>query len=452
MSYSVKLPWSLNFPGKTTWILILRFTLQPRMKNLLLFTFAATAAAQIESGQYTGDSAREKDGNLQQFIVDKHNEYRTHFLSYDVTPKIKALKIQASNIEKVHWDDDLAQVAEDYARTCNFPIHSPYPYGENMAGTSGYASTYVITKATIDPIIMNRYGKREQKVDFPEQDIINHVKNGAKIDWSKGNKRHFSQLIWATSSKIGCGWAYCDLKRNGKTKKQKVEVCEYLAAGNVRGIDWFKIGKPCTACACGTSCDASKGKKLCDRTPFKSGAGDGGKFAGPSGQFNKGDELYESFYRPNDFTRNLQPHFVKTHNAYARSLHRSNAPTVSWDRELARQAEITARTCKRHTGRRNYLQNMATVPDQFHVDGHEIKRVVEHWGKDARRVELKRYNYRNVEKIGCAYAFCYRKGQTYYESGFKPWARSQKKEKVVVCNYRLNPKAHASNDGIDLHW
>ena len=135
-------------------------------------TLAATAAAEIESGQYTGDSSRETDGNLQQFIVEKHNEYRSNFLSYDVTPAIAALNIQSSNMEKMYWDDDLAQVAENYARECNFPNHSSFSYGENMAATSGYATTYVITRDTIEPVIMNRYGKREQKFDLPEQDII----------------------------------------------------------------------------------------------------------------------------------------------------------------------------------------------------------------------------------------------------------------------------------------
>ena len=179
---------------------------------------------------------------------NKHNEYRTNFLSYDVTPEIAALNIQSSNMEKMYWDDDLAQVAEDYARECKFLNRSPFSYGESMAGISGFRSTYVITKNTLETLIMYRYGKRRQRIDLPEQDIINFKQNETPIEWRNGTSS-FSQLVWATSSKIGCGWAYCDYTdRRGTVKQRKVEICEYLSA-RLDGVDWFKIGDPCTACA-----------------------------------------------------------------------------------------------------------------------------------------------------------------------------------------------------------
>ena len=48
---------------------IIKFTTDLKMKTtfaIQFLTLAATAAAEIESGQYTGASVRETEGNLQQ--------------------------------------------------------------------------------------------------------------------------------------------------------------------------------------------------------------------------------------------------------------------------------------------------------------------------------------------------------------------------------------------------
>ncbi|XP_063717266.1 uncharacterized protein LOC134844492 [Symsagittifera roscoffensis] len=52
------------------------------------------------------------------------------------------------------------------------------------------------------------------------------------VDWKKVG--HFTQMMWSTTTKIGCGRGTCS---NGKT----IVTCHYLAHGNINGQPLFGI-------------------------------------------------------------------------------------------------------------------------------------------------------------------------------------------------------------------
>ncbi len=109
------------------------------------------------------------------------------------------------------WDSKLAAYAENYARKCRFQ-HSHSHYGENLA--AGYASISAAVSAW-------------------------YVEKNAYSYWRPGfssRTGHFTQLVWRSSKRLGCGYAIC----NGKHGTPgKFWVCEYSPAGNIVNRGYF---------------------------------------------------------------------------------------------------------------------------------------------------------------------------------------------------------------------
>ena len=61
---------------------------------------------------------------------------------------------------------------------------------------------------------------------------------------------HFTQLIWAQTSKIGCGKLFAQPK--DRDLGQQFYVCNYGIAGNLIASEMYKVGQPCSACPRGT--------------------------------------------------------------------------------------------------------------------------------------------------------------------------------------------------------
>ncbi|KAJ8007269.1 hypothetical protein DPEC_G00115790 [Dallia pectoralis] len=78
---------------------------------------------------------------------------------------------------------------------------------------------------------------------------------------------HYTQVVWATSYKVGCAVEMCP---NGvkqtpfSDRVGAIFVCNYAIAGNMVGISPYQTGRECSACEGGTSntCEA----KLCRDT------------------------------------------------------------------------------------------------------------------------------------------------------------------------------------------
>ena len=73
---------------------------------------------------------------------------------------------------------------------------------------------------------------------------------------------HFTQLIWATTEHVGCGYMVYNHPsvRNHDTQYY---VCNYGPAGNYNGRPVYRGGAPCSACPSGTSCTE---RGLCARS------------------------------------------------------------------------------------------------------------------------------------------------------------------------------------------
>ena len=70
---------------------------------------------------------------------------------------------------------------------------------------------------------------------------------------------HYSQMIWADTNRVGCG--FTSYRDNG-TLETNLYVCNYGPAGNFIGLPSYKVGRPCSQCPTNTVC-GSRFTHLC---------------------------------------------------------------------------------------------------------------------------------------------------------------------------------------------
>ncbi|XP_052827612.1 cysteine-rich secretory protein 3-like isoform X2 [Octopus bimaculoides] len=144
-------------------------------------------------------------------ILKLHNYYREN-----VDPP-------ACNMIKQYWDDDLAFVAQKWADNCDFNhdkgkqrrIPGKFSVGQNLA--QGHTDWEAAIKGWHSEVKDFKYGVNTQNTNAVG---------------------HYTQVVWATTTRIGCGYAKCSNIRT-------FYVCNYGPAGNFAG----KIGEPYQKCS-----------------------------------------------------------------------------------------------------------------------------------------------------------------------------------------------------------
>ncbi|XP_076150431.1 cysteine-rich secretory protein LCCL domain-containing 1b [Alosa pseudoharengus] len=165
-----------------------------------------------------------------QLILDLHNKLRGQ-----VYPP-------ASNMEYMVWDTELERSAEDWAHTCLWehgPSHLLTQIGQNLGAHWGRdrPPTFHV-QAWYDEV---------RDFSYPyAQDCNPHC----PYRCSGPVCTHYTQLVWATSSRIGCAINVCyNMNVWGMIWTKAVYlVCNYSPPGNWWGHAPYKYGSPCSAC------------------------------------------------------------------------------------------------------------------------------------------------------------------------------------------------------------
>ncbi|XP_053384402.1 cysteine-rich venom protein ENH2-like isoform X2 [Mercenaria mercenaria] len=149
-------------------------------------------------------------------IVDIHNTVRR-----EVSPP-------ARNMMLMSWDEEIANTAQRWAENCNINHDSNYKryafgrfsVGQNLAWGSWSMGWTDSIKLWAD-----------EKKDY------SYSMNGSPTRKAVG---HYTQMVWATSIKVGCGYAIC-----GSTHYY---VCNYGPGGNSNGVRPYLSGTTCQDC------------------------------------------------------------------------------------------------------------------------------------------------------------------------------------------------------------
>ncbi|KAL4225338.1 Cysteine-rich secretory protein 2 [Mactra antiquata] len=164
-------------------------------------------------------------------IVNRHNAVRA-----EVSPS-------ATNMLKMSWDDEIAKIAQRWAENCEWNHDNRYrrydfgrySLGQNLAYHTGSSDWETGMQGWIG-----------EKSDYDYQ--INGSPTNAVVG-------HYTQMVWATSHKIGCGYAQCNFGH--------YFVCNYGPSGNLNGVKPYTSGTTCADCqtCSGGLCDC--GDKTC---------------------------------------------------------------------------------------------------------------------------------------------------------------------------------------------
>ncbi|XP_059195778.1 cysteine-rich venom protein [Centropristis striata] len=155
-----------------------------------------------------------EDTAVQEQIVNIHNEFR------------RTVNPTASNMLKMDYSEEVAASAQAWVDQCKLAHGKPstrmlngYELGENLFYSSAPSSwTNVI----------NAWHSEVSHYNYPKGST-----NGQETG-------HYTQVIWNSSYKVGCGVALCN--------NIYFYGCHYFRAGNFRGYEPYKDGTPCASC------------------------------------------------------------------------------------------------------------------------------------------------------------------------------------------------------------
>uniref|UniRef100_A0A3B3ZS14 LCCL domain-containing protein n=1 Tax=Periophthalmus magnuspinnatus TaxID=409849 RepID=A0A3B3ZS14_9GOBI len=148
----------------------------------------------------------------------------------------------ASNMEYMVWDEELERSATHWAEQCQWD-HGPHDLlrsiGQNLGVHWGrYRSPAFHVQAWYDEV-------KDYTYPYP------HECNPWCPDRCSGPMcTHYTQLVWATTSRVGCAVHVCpQMNVWGEIWKNAVYlVCNYSPKGNWIGEAPYKHGRPCSQC------------------------------------------------------------------------------------------------------------------------------------------------------------------------------------------------------------
>ncbi|XP_064469148.1 venom allergen 3-like [Ornithodoros turicata] len=191
----------------------------------------------------------------QEYIVDLHNQLRGW-----VAGGYQKGYPAAVNMRALTWDNELASIAQRWADQCtsghdkNRDVRQ-YPVGQNVAATWSF-------------------DEEDNLLDEPDwgsqiyawyEECTNGGFKASYINPFRFSKSwgHFSQIAWAETTKIGCGYSYFRQDGRGLTK---LYVCNYGPGGNVIGGSMYEKVKR-AVCKDGFRQSLNTYLGLCDKDP-----------------------------------------------------------------------------------------------------------------------------------------------------------------------------------------
>ncbi|KAJ2953667.1 hypothetical protein O0L34_g1282 [Tuta absoluta] len=156
-------------------------------------------------------------------ILLYHNFFRTK------------VRPSASNMLLMSWHPGAARQAQRYAEKCVFLQHNPA--SENKVPLLGECGQNLFASAQKTPwfFAIKSWFLEYRNFTFGSPNYNLH------------DVGHYTQMVWATSHKVGCGMAHC---AGGPWGHFYNYVCHYCPGGNILpGIEWpYKPGSPCADC------------------------------------------------------------------------------------------------------------------------------------------------------------------------------------------------------------
>ncbi|XP_048210760.1 C-type lectin domain family 18 member A-like isoform X2 [Perognathus longimembris pacificus] len=147
----------------------------------------------------------------------------------------------AANMQRLDWSESLAQLAQARAALCGTPASSLTSAPQRAPQVGWNTQLLPAGSASFVQVV---------SLWFAEGQQYSHVATECAHNTTCS---HYTQLVWATSSQVGCGWHLCSKGRAA----MEAFVCAYSPGGNWeldgKTIAPYKKGAWCSLCTAGLS-------------------------------------------------------------------------------------------------------------------------------------------------------------------------------------------------------
>lgn len=184
-------------------------------------------------------------------IVDKHNELRRKVAKGEESQGVTGAQPPAANMNELVWDDEVAKMAQTWADQC--PAKSHDSNRKMVDGTSrgeycgqnvynSWSSRGPSSKKSLSGAVQAWY---DEVKDFDKAGV-NAYNSGSDT----GTTGHYTQVVWGSVTKIGCGYNYRVDPADGPNPGWYHEtiVCNYCRGGNMLGSKMYITGTAGSAC------------------------------------------------------------------------------------------------------------------------------------------------------------------------------------------------------------
>ncbi|RDW80396.1 hypothetical protein BP5796_05094 [Coleophoma crateriformis] len=143
----------------------------------------------------------------------------------------------------VAWSENLASYASSTAATCVFAHNLTAGgggYGQNLAAYGGSGNIAAMSPSLL---LARSISMQWYNGEFPS--FLPSYYGQATPDLSNfGTWGHFTQVLWKSSTQIGCATQYCAAGTIFQNNPSWFTVCDYAGAGNMIGAFGANVGKP----------------------------------------------------------------------------------------------------------------------------------------------------------------------------------------------------------------
>jgi len=198
-------------------------------------------------------------------IVKTHNELRQRLAAGLET---RGNQPGASNMMKLVWNEEIAAAAQRWADQCIVTDSNMHSVGEGKCdGTYVGQNLFSVLelliaakKLTKDQVMASLHEATTSwynEVASPRNYETMWAGKPFPSSWIQPFKLetpgygYYSQLVWANTAEVGCGLVLFEQQGRYTTSI----VCNYAIMGNTFGLPMYKIGKGCSDCPKGTTCD-----------------------------------------------------------------------------------------------------------------------------------------------------------------------------------------------------